>query len=99
MENCGSFKSFDFIYIYKLLTSQMPCACTVLCITTFENPTKPRESLHMKFVQIMQYKVYYKMQDIFLICVGTILDICFITWWVLIICSILHFQDGTLKPS
>ena len=76
----------------------MPCACTVLCITTFENPTKPRESLYMKFVQIMQYKVYYKMQDIFLMCVGTILDICFITWWVLIICSILHFQDGTLNP-
>ena len=36
--------------------------------------------------------------DIFLMCIGIILDICFITWWVLIICSTLHFQDGTLNP-
>ena len=44
----------------------MPCARTVLRLTTFENPTKPGESLYMKFVQIMQYKIYYKRQTFFL---------------------------------
>lgn len=75
------------------------CHVPVLfCAWQLSKPAKPRESLYMKFVQIMQYKLYYKMQTFFSYVYRYNIGNMFHYLVVLIICSTLHFQDGTLNP-